>query len=311
MKNEGGMKSLRRRIIIGFLVVTLIAGIISTLLNILFETYADHYAISENSIVAVVLLFIGLNIAIYVVSGIVFYLLMRKAIRLESERQIQSNSLLYASVAHDLKTPITSIKGFAGALADGKIPDNEKEEIYRIIKRKSDNMNDLIDVLFEYSQLGTKEYEPVLVKTDLCALLREIIADNYCVLEENGITPEVDIPDTPIYINAEKRDLSRALNNLITNTYKHNPSGINMLVRVAQAGKSCVITIADTGNDIPEDMDVFEPFVTENVSRTYGRGTGLGLAVAKSVIERHNGTITLSRNIEGYTKAFVIDLMFG
>lgn len=70
----------------------------------------------------------------------------------------------------------------------------------------------------------------------------------------------------------------------------------------------CIVTIADSGNEIPEDMNIFAPFVTDNSARTFGQGTGLGLAVTKRIIDKHNGIIRLNRNVDGYTKAFVIEL---
>ena len=84
--------------------------------------------------------------------------------------------------------------------------------------------------------------------------------------------------------------------------------GITFYVRMDKEGDKCVITLADTGNDIPQGMDIFEPFVTENSARSAGRGTGLGLAITKRIIERHGGSIVLDRKMPGYTKAFVVRL---
>ena len=307
MKNRSGMAKLRLKVVIWFCVITLINGIIDPMLDALGEKMTVLIESNDRFAVPTVLGFLILRIAIFILSALVFYMLIRNEIRKESERQIRENNLLYASVAHDLKTPITSISGFAKALSDGKIPDSEKAEIYGIISSKSGNMNDLVDELFEYSQLGTEEYQPKLEKLDVCALLRETVADNYGSLEEHSIEVDIDIPETAIYIDADRRDLHRAFTNLITNTYKHNPDGIKMLVRAALDGDHCVITIADTGAEIPTGEDVFEPFVTENSSRTPGRGTGLGLAITKRVIDRHGGSIALC-GVDGYTKGFVVKL---
>lgn len=308
MKNKTGMNGLRRKIVITFLLITVATGGISGVLDVLIEQLEPYFTQTDTRTFTVVGIFFFLSIANYVAGGLIFYLVVKKVIRKESERQVRENNLMYAAVAHDLKTPLTSIQGFSKALAEDKIPEEEKAEIYDIIAKKSSTMNDLVDLLFEYSQLGTEEYKPNLADIDAAQLMRGIIADNYNDLEEHGIDVDVHIPDSAILINADKRDISRALSNLIVNTYKHNPSGITLYVRMEREGDMCSITLADTGNAIPHGMDIFEPFVTENSARTSGCGTGLGLAITKRVIERHGGSISLTHNIPGYTKAFIVKL---
>ncbi|MBE7069433.1 MAG: HAMP domain-containing histidine kinase [Ruminococcaceae bacterium] len=308
MKNKSGMAKLGIKVVIWFCVITMFNGIADAVLDLFGDIISAALAAGDKGMVPVAVGFLFLRLALFILSALIFFLLIRKEIRKISERQIRENNLLYASVAHDLKTPITSISGFAKALEEGRIPEDEKNDIYGIIGRKSDSMNGLVDELFEYSQLGTEEYKAKPEKLDVCSLLREIVADNYGSLEEHDVEVNVEIPDAAIFVNADKRDLTRALTNLVVNTYKHNPSGIRMLVSASSDGKHCVITIADTGDEIHGGNEIFEPFVTENKSRTPGRGTGLGLAITKRVIDRHKGRITLDNNIPGYTKGFVVRL---
>ena len=138
--------------------------------------------------------------------------------------------------------------------------------------------------------------------------MRDIVAENYCDLEDHGTRLDIDIPDTAITINADKTELKRAVTNLIVNIFKHNPDGIRAKVSVADDNEKAVIRIADSGDPLPENVDIFEPFVTENTARTVGQGTGLGLAVTKRVIESHGGTIGVETTVPGYTKMFVIRL---
>lgn len=308
MKNKSGMAKLRIKVVIWFCVITLVNGICDSVFDAVGDMLLTYVSYKKDIAVPVLLGMLFVRFLAFILSAIIFYQLIHKEIRKESERQIRENNLIYASVAHDLKTPITSISGFAKALEDGKIPEEEKNEIYGIIGRKSDSMNGLVDELFEYSQLGTEEYKMMLEKTDVCSLMRDITADNYGSLEEHDIEVDIDIPESPVFVNADRRDLRRALTNLVVNTYKHNPDGIKMKVSVTEEDSQCVITVADTGDEIPGGNDIFEPFVTENTSRTPGRGTGLGLAITKRVIDKHNGTIALKNDISGFAKGFVVKL---
>ena len=250
--------------------------------------------------------FFLLNILIFILFAFAFYRLTARAITKESERRLQEQNLLYAAIAHDLKTPMTSVQGFAKALSDGKIRPEEQQEVFDIICRKSDSMNDMVNTLFDYAKIGTDGYRPALAAVDLCALVREITAENYCDFEEHNIELDIDIPDTAIMINADRTGLKRAVTNLIVNIYKHNPDGIRAKVSVRRENGKAEIRIADSGVPLPGGLDVFEPFVTENTARTAGHGTGLGLAVTKRVIERHGGAVTVVRADAEYTKAFVI-----
>lgn len=247
-----------------------------------------------------------LNILTFVLFAFVFYRLTARAINQESERRLKEQNLIYAAIAHDLKTPMTSVQGFAKALSDGKIRPDEQREIFEIIYRKSNSMNDMVNTLFDYAKFGLENYKPDYAELDICPLIREIVAENYCYFEEHGIELDIDIPDEEIKINADKTELKRAFTNLIVNIYKHNPGDIKAKVSVSKENDKAEIRIADSGNALPEDMDIFEPFVTENTARTLGHGTGLGLAIAKRIIERHGGDICVVSADEGYTKIFLI-----
>lgn len=307
-KKTDGMHKLRNKMVITFLVITFVASVLGALLDGVFEWIAPKLGENEKSFVVALFLLLFAQIGIYVMSGYVFYRRTKREIQKESDRQVNEQNLLYAAIAHDLKTPMTSVQGYAQALKEGKIKAEEQEEIYDIIYNKSKTMNSLVDTLFEYAKYGTREYKLVYEKTNLSVMVRDIIAEIYCDFEEHAIEVDIDIPEEEIMVNADKRELKRAITNLVMNTYKHNPDGIRVLVSLLQDGTNAVLTIADSGNEIPGDMNVFEPFVTENVSRSAGKGTGLGLAITKRILDQHNAKISIKNDIQGYTKAFVIQL---
>ena len=309
MRFKNKLFSTKNKIFLSFILFSLIVVIIEkNLEGIFYEfVYPKYFEKEEDYATGLPgYIYLILSILIIVIAAIVLYKLTAGILKEESEQRLKEQNLMYAAIAHDLKTPMTSVQGFAKALSEGKVSDTEKKEIYDIIYAKSNTMNDMINTLFEYSKLGTQEYKPIPESFDICSLVRDIAAENYTEFEEHGIELDIDIPDEEIIVNADKKELARAIANLVVNVYKHNPEGIKAKISVEKAGEKVVIKILDTGAEIPQDMDIFEPFVTENTSRMSGHGTGLGLAITKRIIERNGGKIYISSREEGYTKAFVV-----
>ena len=309
MRFKNKLFSTKNKIFLSFILFSLIVVIIEKNLEGIFYEFVYPKYFEKEEDYATGLpgnIYFILSILIIVIAAIVLYKLTSGILQKESEKRIKEQNLMYAAIAHDLKTPMTSVQGFAKALSEGKVSDTEKKEIYDIIYAKSNTMNDMINTLFEYSKLGTQEYKPIPESFDICSLVREIAAENYTEFEEHGIELDIDIPDEEIIVNADKKEFARAIANLVVNVYKHNPEGIKAKISVEKAGEKAVIKILDTGAEIPQDMDIFEPFVTENTSRMSGHGTGLGLAITKRIIERNGGKIYISSREEGYTKAFVV-----
>ena len=309
MRFKNKLFSTKNKIFLSFILFSLIVVIIEKNLEGIFYEFVYPKYFEKEEDYATGLpgnIYFILSILIIVIAAIVLYKLTSGILQKESEKRIKEQNLMYAAIAHDLKTPMTSVQGFAKALSEGKVSDTEKKEIYDIIYAKSNTMNDMINTLFEYSKLGTQEYKPIPESFDICSLVRDIVAENYAEFEKHGIELDIDIPDEEIIVNADKKELARAIANLVVNVYKHNPEGIKAKISVEKAGEKAVIKILDTGAEIPQDMDISEPCVTENTSRMSGHGTGLGLAITKRIIERNGGKIYISSREEGYTKAFVV-----
>lgn len=223
--------------------------------------------------------------------------------------------LLFANMAHDLKTPITSIIGFSKALSDGIIDDEAKRTEYiTTINSKAIKMNELIDRLFEYVKFESAENRLHLENIDIAEVLRNCIVDVYTEYEEKHIQLELDIPDAPVMKNVDKLELSRVYINLLNNVIKHNDSGIRVLARMSSDGQTL---IADSGSAVPQELaeQLFTPFVSGDASRRSGGGSGLGLSLAHKIMKKHGGDLRfLQGNAgvangevpKGYTKAFVV-----
>lgn len=242
--------------------------------------------------------------------------------KLEEAESIKQNAenervLLFANMAHDLKTPITSIIGFSKALSDGIIDDKEKQKQYiSTINSKAVKMNDLIDRLFEYVKLESSDNQLHLENVDIAEILRNCIADVYTEYEEKQIQIEIDIPDTAIIKKVDKLELSRVYTNLLNNAIKHNPEGIRVSVFMDSDGNTM---ISDSGDVLSKELaeKLFTPFVSGDSSRQSSNGSGLGLALAYKIMKKHGGDISFCQNNEfpdcliipaGYTKAFVVTI---
>lgn len=240
-----------------------------------------------------------------------FNFMARKLKDSEEKRMIMENERmrLFSHIAHDLKTPMTTIYGYAGALANGMVEDVDKQREYNLaIKAKSAQMNQLIDQLLSYSKMGTSQYQMNLAKVDLVELLRVSCATLFGEIENKQMKLELHLPDSPIFYMADSLEIQRAIGNLLTNAIRHNPVESQLSVRITEEYNRIEIQIADNGAAIPESIskNLFEPFVSGNDSRSTNSGTGLGLAIVKKVIEQHSGEVFVLDAPAPYTKMFVL-----
>lgn len=234
---------------------------------------------------------------------------IRKYFQEEMKRQMDQQSLLYASIAHDLKTPLTSVKGYSKALLDGKIKAEDLEKTYQTIYRKTDQMNGLLVDLFEYSKLSNEGYQPEKVPAKVSELAQASVIGHYPLIEEKGIHLEVMIEEG---LTAEivPIEMSRVFDNLILNAIVHNDPGIRMAIGLKKGPQSWTFFVADSGLTIPEkEQDrLFAPFSKMDTSRPSQGGSGLGLAIVQKIVLYHKGTVKISHNFPGYTKAFVVEI---
>ena len=228
--------------------------------------------------------------------------------RLKYER---ARNLMLSDIAHDLRTPITTIAGYSKALNDGLIASDEKKKEYLdAIENKAERMSDLINLLFEYVRLDSDNFSLKKTKVDIAELLRENAALLYADIEEKGMVFEIDIPEERCELEVDKIQFSRVITNLINNALKHNESGTEITLKMEKLEKEIQISISDNGTMIsPMIADhIFEPFVVADASRESKNGSGLGLSIAKKIVEMHGWTIELIQYYEEYKKSFVIKI---
>jgi len=305
------MNKVKKKIVLYFILCMfgciVVEGIVGSILDIVMtkvETPTGTVAL------VTICTFIVLSVANIIGGAYIFSRLTGKAFEKESMRQINERNMLYSCIAHDLKTPMTSVQGFASALKEGKVKPEEEKEIYDIIYNKSCYMNELLDTMFAFSKLNTKDYKLSCREQDLCGLVRELVALSYDEFEVRDMNLDIDIPEEVLKCNIDEKEMKRAINNLLVNAYKHNENGANILVRVSNQGDMINVIVADDGNTITKEdaKTLFEPFAKGDESRSGGKGTGLGLAISSLVAKKHGGRLYIDDNVDGYTKGFVVCL---
>uniref|UniRef100_UPI0040576FEE sensor histidine kinase n=1 Tax=Agathobacter sp. TaxID=2021311 RepID=UPI0040576FEE len=232
----------------------------------------------------------------------------------EHERTVRQlyekkRNMLLSDIAHDLRTPITTIAGYSKALCDGMVQDEAKQKEYlRAIESKSQRMNELIHLLFEYVKLDSTYYCLEVKPENLSELLRKNAALLYSDMEDKGMKFRIDVPEEPCMVSLDDLQFSRAITNLITNAIKHNRPGTTIQLKMIQKEKEIKIVVCDNGEPIPGFLisRIFEPFAIGDASRREQDGSGLGLSIAKKIVEMHGWELYLNQNDIKKEKSFII-----
>lgn len=242
-----------------------------------------------------------------------FNIMVSKLEDSENQRKklMNDKERMMADTSHDLKTPITSIQGYAKALSDGIIVDEDKDKYIKIIYEKSKKLTELINIFHEYSKLEHPDFNLIFEKVDLSEYLRAYIALKYEDIVESGFNIEVDIPEEEMEIKIDKVQLQRVFDNILGNSIKHNEKGTNIYVSLKEKNDIYEIIIADDGKGISKDIanNIFEAFTVGDESRNSKQGSGLGLAIAKTIVDLHGGTIELEpESLKKFSTQFKIIL---
>lgn len=280
----------------------------------------DHRFVAVYQLAIVIIFFALLFITLlpYLLSSYWYYkAVSRKMQELLQEEKAQKEeydrqkSLLLSDIAHDIKTPLTTVCGYAKALADDVVTGEEKRKEYlQAIVAKSMRMDELITLLFEYVKLDSSGFSLHKEKADLGELLRENVALLYQDMEERAMELEIEIPEEPFPLEMDKIQIGRAITNILTNAVKYNPQGTKIFAGIEHSSyRQYRIRIADNGEPIDEELaeHIFEPFTRGDQARSSGGGNGLGLSISFKIIQMHGGELRLERACtDGYEKAFVI-----
>ena len=237
--------------------------------------------------------------------------LMRKKLYESTQNQRrheEHKKEMIAGISHDLRTPLTSIKGYVSGLIDGIADSPEKQQQYlTTIYNTAEEMGNLVDELFLFSKLDLNKVSFNLEKTNIVEYLSFCYEDlKFSMEKRNVVLTFTSLIDENVYVNIDKNQFSRVLLNISDNTAKYKVNEIGRLdISVEKDGNIVRIKLKDDGVGIPGETTekIFDSFYRNDPARTNPvSGSGLGLAVSKQIIEAHNGKIYARSNLgEGLT----------
>ncbi|MFB6363202.1 sensor histidine kinase [Paenibacillus elgii] len=237
-------------------------------------------------------------------AGNINHVVERLKTSLDEERRAESTkNELITNVSHDLRTPLTSITGYLGLIEQDRYRDEVELRYYvNMAYEESQRLYQLIQDLFEYTRLSnitgaTIQKAPI----NLVEMMRQLFAQFQLQLQEAGIEQHMTFYESQLLVMADGNKLRRVFENLISNAIKYGSEGKYLEVLGFKEGSEAVIQIINYGETIPQtDLPhIFERFYRVEKSRaTHTGGSGIGLAIAKSIVELHGGTISASSDEE-------------
>jgi len=214
----------------------------------------------------------------------------QKQIVIASEKSNREFRQAITNISHDLRTPLTSAIGYVQMLKSGNTTDVQKLEYLGIIETRLKSLSNLMNELFEYTQIIEGKITQNVEKINICNVLRDTISAYYNDFITKNFNVEINIPDAPVYVLCDANSLKRISQNLIQNVLVHGVEYFNMTVDIKNDGV-CVIFKNKVLNISELDTDrLFDRFYTADLSRN-GSSTGLGLAIAKELIFNIGGAI--------------------
>ncbi|MFN2590937.1 MAG: ATP-binding protein [Actinomycetota bacterium] len=199
---------------------------------------------------------------------------------------------LVANVSHELKTPISALRAHLENLLDGV--ERPNRPVLQVMLQQSERLSRLVDQLLDLSRIESGDLPLELGPVDVRSLVDEVAREVAVARAEHPIRLRNEVPAGTPAVLADRERIHQVLFNLLDNAYRFTPSGGTVTVSATLAGRECEVQVRDTGPGIPAEHQelVFERFYRVDPSRSReDGGTGIGLAIARSVVEAHGGRI--------------------
>ena len=272
--------------------VTYIDEIFKKIINISNGKYSDIISIDANDDLS--------NVALNV------NLIQNKILELVEKEAVSENTKneLITNVAHDLRTPLTSIIGYIDILKNNKkLEKSKKDSFLEIVYEKSLKLENLIEDLFSYTKLSYGKMNAEFMRVDIVRLINQLVSEMYPLFVNNHLNYSIETNVEELFLNIDPKLIARLFENLINNAIKYGKDGKNIIIRINKTNQKILrVSVINFGEIIPSESlnRLFDRFYRTDSSRSSKiGGSGLGLAIVKNIVEIHNATINVKSDKNG------------
>jgi two-component system phosphate regulon sensor histidine kinase PhoR len=234
---------------------------------------------------------------------------MRDYTEVKKSQDLRSDFV--ANVSHELKTPLTSIKGFLEVIETSAKDDPQmQKKSIKIMQAQANKMQILIDDLLLLNRIEQQEHIKLRDKVNIIEVLKEVISNYLELANENNISIKFANPKKDFLVKGDKEKITVLFKNILDNSIKYSPPNTAISFEVSSKNKKVLIVIQDQGIGIPKKdiLRITERFYrSDNGKKLKIEGTGIGLSIVKHIINQHEGQLRIS-SIEGKGSEFIVEL---
>lgn len=228
----------------------------------------------------------------------------------ELSRLEESRRSFVASVSHELRSPLTCIRGYIEGMQDGTIPPEDQPRYLDVVLQETNRLTSLVNDLLDLSRIESGKVPLNRTVFDINELMRLTLIKFETRIDSKNLNVEANLRDEPVYVSADSARIAQVLTNLIDNAIKFLPENEGLLtVSVYPTGAQCMVSIKDNGPGISQDdlPFIFDRFYKADKAHTSGMGTGLGLSIVKRILEQHGQSIRCISGLNGTEFVFTLE----